>query len=132
MKIELPLADLQTFINKKSEEVELESLEMNKIRLRVKKFRTSTTLEINIIANDSSSVLLEYKIVSGIMARLFNVMGLLKAIIGRVGFVEPAGSRNEYLVHPFQIPALAAAGKDFTLVNVSAEHGNLVIEVKPI
>lgn len=132
MKIELPIEDLQVFINKNSSEVTLESLENNKILVRIKKFKTNTLLEVSIIANDNSSVLLEYKIVNGIMARLFNVLGVLRSIIGRMEFIEAAGSRNEYIVHPFQIPALKQAAKEFLLTKITTLNNTLVIEVKPI
>lgn len=132
MKIELPIDDLQVFINKKSNEVTLESLDNNKMLVRIKKFKTNTLLEVSIVANDANSVLLEYKIVNGIMARLFNVLGVLRSIIGRMEFVEAAGSRNEYIVHPFRIPALKKAGEEFLLTRITTVNNSLIIEVKPV
>jgi len=132
MKIELPINDLQTLINKKTQEVTLESMDQNKIRVRIRKFKTNTLLEINIVDSNSSSVLLEYKIVDGIMARLFNVLGILKSFIDRMPFVESAGSRNEYIVHPFRMPGMESAGKDFLLREIRTEQDKLVIVVKPI
>jgi len=132
MKIELPINDLQTLINKKSQEVTLESMDQNKIMVRIRKFKTNTLLEITIVDKNSSSVLLEYRIVNGIMARLFNVLGILKSFIDRMPFVESAGSRNEYIVHPFRIPALESAQKDFLIKDIRAENNNLILEIKPI
>lgn len=132
MKIELPLNDLQTLINKKSQEVMLESMEQDKIRVRIRKFKTNTLLEITIADQNTSAVLLEYRIVDGIMARLFNVLGILKSFIDRMPFVESAGSRNEYIVHPFRIPGLESVQKDFLIRKIRAENNVLIIEVKPI
>jgi len=132
MKIELPINDLQTLINKKSQEVTLESMDQNKIRVRIRKFKTNTLLEINIVDKNSYSVLLEYRIVNGIMARLFNVLGILKSFIDRMPFIESAGSRNEYIVHPFRIPGLESAQKDFLIRDIRTENNILVLEIKPI
>ncbi|HSJ67454.1 MAG TPA: hypothetical protein VK921_07260 [Anditalea sp.] len=132
MKIELPINDLQTLINKKSQEVTLESMEQDKIRVRIRKFKTNTLLEITIVDKNSTSVLLEYRIVDGIMARLFNVLGILKSFIDRMPFVESGGSRNEYIVHPFRIPGLESVQKEFLIRDISAENNNLVIVVKPV
>jgi hypothetical protein len=132
MKIELPINDLQTLINKKSQEVTLESMDQNKIRVRIRKFKTNTLLEVTIADSNSSSILLEYKIVNGIMARLFNVLGILKSFIDRMPFVESGGSRNEYIVHPFRIPGLEGVGKDFLIREIKTEQDILVIVVKPI
>jgi len=132
MKIEIPINDLQTLINKKSQEVTVEAMDQNKIRVRIRKFKTNTLLEVTIADNNSSSILFEYRIVNGIMARLFNVLGILKSFIDRMPFVESGGSRNEYIVHPFQIPGLESAGKDFLLKEIKTEQDKLVIVIKPI
>jgi len=132
MKIEFPINDLQTLINKKSQEVTLESMDQNKIRVRIRKFKTNTLLEVSIADSNSSAVLVEYKIVDGIMARLFNVMGILKSFIDRMPFVESGGSRNHYIVHPFLIPGMESAGSEFILKEIRTDQDRLIIVVKPI
>ncbi|KEO73786.1 hypothetical protein [Anditalea andensis] len=132
MKIELPINDLQTMINKKSQEVMLEAMDENKIRVRIRKFKTNTLLEVSIIDKSASAVRLEYRIINGVMARLFNVLGILKSFIDRMPFVESGGSRNEYILHPFQIPALSSAQKDFLIKDIRAVNNTLIIEINPI